>query len=132
MESFFVNEKIAVLIALVVSVFITWFSIPIVVRVVTLRHLTDLPGMRKIHKRAIPTLGGVAIFAGFSTAFLMSIDGFIQGVSYFTVALLLLFFVGMKDDLITLDPKKKLFAEILATICLIYFTNISPDGTGPR
>ena len=67
MESLFLNEKFAVLLALVVSVFVTWFSIPIVVRVATLRNLTDLPGKRKIHKREIPTLGGIAIFAGFST-----------------------------------------------------------------
>lgn len=124
MGSLFLNEKFAVLIALVVSVLITWFSIPIVVRVATLRNFTDLPGKRKIHKREIPTLGGIAIFAGFSTSFLMSVDGFMQGVNYFTFALLLLFFVGMKDDLIPVDPKKKLFAEILAAICLIYFTDI--------
>jgi len=124
MESLFLNEKFAVLIALVVSILITWFSVPIVVRVATLRNLTDLPGKRKIHKREIPTLGGIAIFAGFSTSFLMSIDGFMEGMNYFTFALLLLFFVGMKDDLIPVDPKKKLFAEILAAICLIYFTDI--------
>jgi UDP-N-acetylmuramyl pentapeptide phosphotransferase/UDP-N-acetylglucosamine-1-phosphate transferase len=124
MGSIFLDEKFAVLIALAVSVFITWFSIPIVVRVATMRNLTDLPGKRKIHKREIPTLGGIAIFAGFSTSFLMSIDGFMQGVNYFTFALLLLFFIGMKDDLIPVDPKKKLFAEILAAICLIYFTDI--------
>jgi hypothetical protein len=32
MESLFINEKFAVLIALGVSVFVTWFSIPMVVR----------------------------------------------------------------------------------------------------
>lgn len=124
MEAIFLSEKFAVLMAFAVSGFITWFSIPIVIRVATLRNLTDIPGMRKIHKREIPTLGGIAIFAGFTTSFLLSIDGFMQGVNYFTFAFLLLFFVGMKDDLIPVDPKKKLFAEILAAIGIIYFTNI--------
>ncbi|HLP73526.1 MAG TPA: hypothetical protein VK155_11535, partial [Bacteroidales bacterium] len=66
MESILLNEKNAVLIALVISAFISWFAIPIVVKVTSIRHLTDRPGTRKIHKREIPTLGGVGLYAGFS------------------------------------------------------------------
>ena len=47
-----------------------------------------------------------------------------EGVTYFTMTLLLLFFLGIKDDLITLDPRKKLIAEIFTGIVLTYFTDI--------
>ena len=118
------KELFAVIIAFAGSLFVAWFSLPLVVKVASIRNLTDPPGPRKIHNRPIPTLGGIGIFAGFSFGFLMSINGFMDGVTYFTVATLFLFFVGMKDDLITLDPRKRLIAEILAAIILIYFTNI--------
>lgn len=120
----YLKHLFPVILSLAGSAFITWFSIPLVVKVTSLKHLTDVPAKRKVHKHEIPTLGGVAIFAGFSTGFLMSINGYMEGVTYFTVAILLLFFVGIKDDLITLDPRKRLIAEIMAAVCLIYFTDI--------
>jgi UDP-GlcNAc:undecaprenyl-phosphate/decaprenyl-phosphate GlcNAc-1-phosphate transferase len=118
------KELIAVLLAFAGSVFIAWFSMPLVVKVATLRNLTDPPGHRKIHKKEIPTLGGVGIFAGFSFGFLMAINSFMDGVTYFTVAALLLFFVGLKDDLVTLDPRKRLIAEVFAALILIFYTDI--------
>jgi UDP-N-acetylmuramyl pentapeptide phosphotransferase/UDP-N-acetylglucosamine-1-phosphate transferase len=124
MESILLNEKNAVLIALVIAAFISWFAIPIVVKVTSIRHLTDRPGTRKIHKREIPTLGGVGLYAGFSFGFLIAVNGYMTGVNYFFLATLLLFLAGMKDDLITLDPKKKLMAEIIAALLLLYFTDI--------
>jgi UDP-GlcNAc:undecaprenyl-phosphate GlcNAc-1-phosphate transferase len=118
------KEIISVFLAFTSAMLISWFSIPLVVKVATLRNLTDPPGQRKIHKNNIPTLGGIGIFAGFAFGFLMLINGFMEGVTYFTVATLLLFFVGMKDDLVTIDPRKRLVAEIFAALILIYFTDI--------
>lgn len=124
MESILLNDKNAALIALVIGLLISWFSIPVVVKVTLLKRLTDKPGSRKIHKREIPTLGGVALFAGFSFGFLLAINGYMTGVNYFFLATLLLFLAGMKDDLITLDPNKKLLTEIFAALLLLYFTDI--------
>lgn len=114
----------AVVMALLSAMFVTWLAIPLVVKIAKVRKLTDPPGPRKIHRQAIPTLGGIGIFAGFTFGFLMSIDSYMPGMNYFVVATMFLFFVGMKDDLITLDPKKRLFAEFIVAITLVYFTDI--------
>lgn len=119
-----VKELPALLLAFASATFIAWYSIPIVVKVASIRHLTDSPGPRKIHKKEIPTLGGIGIYGGFAIGFLLAINDHMQGVTYFTVAMMILFFVGIKDDLVSLDPRKKLIAQILAVLIIIYFTDI--------
>ncbi len=114
----------ALLLALAGALFVTRYFIPRVIRIVNERQLNDKPGKHKIHKQEIPTLGGIAIFGGFAFGYLLGIDGHMQGVSYFTAAALMLFFTGLKDDLITLSPWKKIFADVGSVLIIALFTNI--------
>ena len=114
----------AILLAFAAAVAITWYYLPKVLKVVNERHLNDKPGKHKIHKREIPTLGGIGIFAGFIFGFLMGVNGYMHYVSYFTGAAMLLFFIGVKDDLVYINPWKKLGAEIGAGIIIALFTDI--------
>jgi hypothetical protein len=43
---------------------ITFLAIPSIIKVAVIKNLFDEPGERKAHKSSIPTLGGLAIFAG--------------------------------------------------------------------
>jgi UDP-N-acetylmuramyl pentapeptide phosphotransferase/UDP-N-acetylglucosamine-1-phosphate transferase len=114
----------AILLAFSCSVAITWYYLPKVLKVVNEKHLNDKPGKHKIHKREVPTLGGIGIFAGFIFGFLMGVNGYMHYVSYFTGAAMLLFFIGVKDDLININPWKKLGAEIGTAIVIVLFTDI--------
>lgn len=114
----------AILLAFVSSVAITWYYLPKVLRVVNERHLHDKPGNHKIHKKEIPTLGGIGIFAGFIFGFLMGVNGYMHYVSYFTAGALLLFFIGVKDDLVYINPWKKFAAEIATALIIALFTDI--------
>ena len=49
----------------IVSLIITLISIPSLIKVARIKKLYDEPDQRKNHSCVIPTLGGVAIFAGF-------------------------------------------------------------------
>jgi len=112
------------MIALASAMFVAWYIIPRVVKVALKRHLTDLPSLIKIHKKEVPTLGGIGIYAGFVFGFLLTVDGSMMGVSYFTVSTLMLFFVGLKDDLIGVSARKRIIAEIIAALIIVYFTDI--------
>ncbi len=114
----------AILLAFASSLAITWYYIPKVIRVVRERHLEDKPGNHKIHKRDVPTLGGIGIFAGFLVGFLAGINGYMPGLSYFAAATVLLFFVGMKDDLVFLNPTKKVIGEFASAVIVAVFTDI--------
>ena len=114
----------AIILAFFCAMLITWYYIPKVVSVVRQRHLEDKPGKHKIHNGEVPTLGGIGIFAGFLFGYLMGVDGYIPGLSYFTAAALMLFFVGLKDDLIYLNPKKKLVGEFGSALIITLFTDL--------
>ena len=105
---------------------ISFFSIPVIIRAARRRNLFDHPDYsRKIHSESIPTLGGVAIFLAFLLSFSVSpwSDSF-TGFSFLVAALLILFFVGLKDDLVTLSPGIKLGAQLTAIGLVVYGSDL--------
>ncbi len=114
----------AILLAFAGSTTITWYYLPKVLKVVKERNLGDKPGNHKIHKKEIPTLGGIGIFAGFIFGFLMGVNGYMHYVSYFTAGAMLLFFIGVKDDLVYINPWKKLGAEVGTALIIALFTDL--------
>ena len=100
---------------------ITYLSIPSLIKVAQEKHLYDEPNeKRKSHKNSIPTLGGIAIFGGSFIAATLFVN--FENIPTFTYALpafILLFFTGVKDDIIPLTPRKKLLAQILASVIVV-------------
>jgi len=93
--------------------------------VADLKHLYSEPNERTSHKRSTPTLGGMAIFAGF----LLSISLFVNvnkmpELQYITAAALIIFFIGLKDDILVISPTVKMMGQILAASILVIFGNI--------
>ncbi len=50
---------------------LTFFVIPVIIKVAKEKKLFDEPDERKVHKSVIPRVGGVGIFGGFILATLM-------------------------------------------------------------
>jgi UDP-GlcNAc:undecaprenyl-phosphate GlcNAc-1-phosphate transferase len=107
------------------SLAISYFSIPSIIKIAHLKNLTDSPDGRKHHQSNVPTLGGVAIFASlvFSLSFWVRNEDFFQ-MKYFISTLIILFFVGIKDDLYNLVSYKKLIAQLLAATILVHFGDV--------
>ena len=101
----------------VLSFFAVYFLVPLLISVAYNKNLFDIPdGQRKLHDRHIPSLGGIAIFVAFICGF--SISGYAEqmpGYSYVMAGLTMLFFTGLKDDLMRLSPVKKLMIQIFAS-----------------
>jgi UDP-GlcNAc:undecaprenyl-phosphate GlcNAc-1-phosphate transferase len=128
-----------------ILVFLTAFSVvlyatPALIKVAVLKRLIDLPSEdRKIHKRAVPTIGGIIIYAATLFSFSLwynidDLDDFSQvyeSVKEFKILVatsLVLFFVGVKDDIIGTSPVKKLFANILVGLILVLMGDIRITG----
>ncbi len=113
------------LLALVGAFVITYLSIPTLVKVAKAKNLFDIPGIRKSHTSNIPTLGGVAIFAGLLITVTLLIDtNSILEFKYIIAALTIVFFIGIKDDILVIAPNKKLFGEILAALVLVLLADL--------
>jgi UDP-GlcNAc:undecaprenyl-phosphate/decaprenyl-phosphate GlcNAc-1-phosphate transferase len=99
---------------------ITYYSVPSIIRLAKLKHLYDEPNHRKEHITRIPTLGGLALFVGFFFSFVFWSAGLrITGFNSIMAALLILFVVGIKDDLYPMPAWKKLAAQVLATLIVV-------------
>ena len=111
--------------SLLTALGITAFAIPSIIRVSKLKHLFDVPDERKHHKESVPTLGGMAIFAGVLFAVTFWTDQVqIVELQYIITSLLILFFIGIKDDLVNLRASKKLVGQILAAVILVHMAGV--------
>ena len=111
-----------ILLSAALAFLITFFSIPIIIEVAKAKKLYDEPDERKVHKNVIPTLGGMGIFSGFIIAVLMGIPaGLNPEVQYFVAASLVIFFLGLKDDVMILSASKKFVGQLVSAGILIKF-----------
>lgn len=102
---------------------ISFYAFPVIIHVANERKLFDYPDdFRKIHRNAIPSMGGLGLFAGIFISFLLI--GFKEGslaqINYLLLAALVLFFLGAKDDLQSLAPIKKFLGQVLAASILVF------------
>ncbi|TSD65893.1 undecaprenyl/decaprenyl-phosphate alpha-N-acetylglucosaminyl 1-phosphate transferase [Inquilinus sp. KBS0705] len=108
------------------SILITLLSIPSILHVARTRHLYDDVGhFRKQHDHGIPRLGGVAIFVSFTiTILLFSIIDKTVPVSSLLASSIVLFIMGLKDDLSGVNSSTKFFIQIGVATILVVLGNI--------
>jgi len=109
---------------------------PSLIKVAKIKHLVDEPSEdRKVHRKSVPTIGGIMIFAGTILAFclffptsriggLFDVKDAIHHFQYIIACLFILFFVGTKDDIIGFSPIKKLIAHLLVGAILVFMADI--------
>ena len=93
------------------------------------KHLMDEPDSRSVHSVNVPTLGGIGIFI--SLILVISLAGSIlnsRNLLIMAGAITLLFFLGLKDDLLVLSPRKKFLGQLLASFLLVTITDIRIIG----
>ena len=118
-----------VLLTASVSFIITFLAIPVILLIAEQKKLYDVPDERKVHTHPVASLGGVGIFGGFLLASLLSIQGYLNPeFQYFFAAALVIFFLGLKDDLIVLSASKKFIGQIIAASILIHLGGIRLDS----
>ncbi|MFT5833185.1 MAG: UDP-GlcNAc:undecaprenyl-phosphate GlcNAc-1-phosphate transferase [Cognaticolwellia sp.] len=106
--------------------FVTYFAIPSILEIAYKKNLFDIPDERKVHKRAIPSLGGVGIFVGVLIAFTVWATPEVLGMKSYRFILtsyFILFFMGLKDDLIIMKALPKLIIQI-GVACLLVYSGI--------
>ncbi|MFI5218010.1 MAG: glycosyltransferase family 4 protein [Bacteroidia bacterium] len=109
----------------ITSFVITFLAIPSIIKVSIIKNLFDVPSERKAHKASIPTLGGVAIFAGVVFSFTFwSVEFDYSASQYIIAGILVMFLIGLKDDIIELTASKKFYGQVFAALIIVLFANI--------
>lgn len=100
---------------------ITYFSIPSVINLAYQKNLLDQPNERKVHVQLIPSLGGIGIFIGVLISFTLFCSlGSLEAYKYILTSYLILFFMGVKDDLLPMAASKKLVIQICVAALIAY------------
>ncbi|MBL7922766.1 MAG: undecaprenyl/decaprenyl-phosphate alpha-N-acetylglucosaminyl 1-phosphate transferase, partial [Bacteroidia bacterium] len=90
-----------------------------------IKNLFDEPTERKAHASSIPTLGGLAIFAGVVFSYTLWSAGLdTVSTQYIIAALIVVFFIGIKDDIVELTAHKKLYGQLFASLIIVFFADI--------
>jgi UDP-GlcNAc:undecaprenyl-phosphate/decaprenyl-phosphate GlcNAc-1-phosphate transferase len=98
---------------------------PHIIHIARIKHLFDEPDERKLHKQKIPRLGGLVVVIGFLFAALFFMDTVVMKEwNYLLCAILIIFAIGFKDDIVGTSPKKKFLAQIVASLIVIHFAHI--------
>lgn len=108
-----------------IAFLITFIAVPAIIKVADEKHLFDLPDARKLHTRSIASLGGVGIFIGLMLALFLTLP--FQNnpeLPYILASSLVIFFLGLKDDILILSPTKKFLGQLAAAAILIHLAGI--------
>jgi UDP-GlcNAc:undecaprenyl-phosphate GlcNAc-1-phosphate transferase len=110
------------IIGCVISFLVCFYAIPVIITVANKKKLYDIPDERKIHTTPISSLGGLGIFVGFMLGLLLAINSVngINGFQYFIASFMVIFFFGIKDDILVLSPLKKLIGQVLVAAILMF------------
>jgi UDP-GlcNAc:undecaprenyl-phosphate GlcNAc-1-phosphate transferase len=114
---------IDIVLAFVWAFVVAVFAIPSIIYVAHLKNLLDEPNFRAVHTNLTPRLGGMAIFAGFMSAVTIFGDVTPQ-IQRLLASTLILFFIGLKDDISPVSAFKKFFVQILATGIVMFLGDI--------
>jgi len=126
------DEKI-LLIGFITSFLVVLLATPALIKVANAKKLFDEPDdKRKLHKTNIPSVGGIIIFAAtlfsyalwFPSEHISGQDYINSDLKYIVATLLILFFIGIKDDIIGTAPVKKLAGHFIVGLILVLMADI--------
>lgn len=118
-------EIILILVAFIISTVLVFLTVPPIVRIANAKKLYEPFEERKVHTRIVPPLGGVAIFIAFVLSTIIASDGLnFHSLKYIIAAVIIMFFIGLKDDILVISARKKLMIQAFAAVLLITMGDI--------
>jgi UDP-N-acetylmuramyl pentapeptide phosphotransferase/UDP-N-acetylglucosamine-1-phosphate transferase len=98
---------------------------PVFIRLYSKNNIVDKRDIRKIHLVEVPTMGGVPIFLAFLVAtFIWISSAELLEQRYLLGMLIFIFFLGLRDDFISLRPIVKLVSQIVPGVAIFYLSDI--------
>jgi len=116
---------IDIIIGSLISFIITFFLLPVLIKVAKDKKLFVTRHFRTVHQHSTSSLGGIAIFSGvlFVMLFLSNFIS-IHIIRYYIAAGTFIFLVGLRDDLHHVQPLVKLFGQTVAAAIIIFLGNL--------
>ena len=116
------NSLLHIIFPLLTSFVITYLAIPKIIHFANQSRLFVRGGGRHSHEGQTPIFGGIAIFAGllFSLLFWAKLEE----IQFILVSLIIVFFIGLLDDLLSLTASRKLIGLFSSIFVLMFLGDL--------
>ncbi len=109
-----------------IAFLISFLIFPVIIKVFKQLKWFESQGTHKIHSDFVPSMGGVSILVGATLALLMALP--LQQwiiMKYFFISVALMFLIGLRDDVLALSPRQKLFSQFLPVFVMVVLDNVT-------
>jgi len=104
----------------VFSFLLAFFSTKVIGRIAAKLKILDHPNERKIHKKPIPLLGGLAIFGSYVATIIFNFN-FSRELKGVVIGGTIILIIGLVDDIKHIPATWKLISQVLASSILILY-----------
>jgi UDP-GlcNAc:undecaprenyl-phosphate GlcNAc-1-phosphate transferase len=120
-----ITPELRIILTFILSIVLTLAIIPGLVKISKSKGLVAKQGPRTAHAGAVPNLGGVALFMAIMfTSWIFWDVKMIGEFQFKVVCVLIIFVLGLLDDVINISPAKKFGGQIIAFLVLIFLGNV--------
>lgn len=119
--------------AFFLSLLIGRICIPRIIIVSKKKRLLDVPNHRKVHTKLIPRLGGLTFFPAIVISFCCTLgiflsqsehilrinDLFLKDLLFFFAGMMVIFIVGLYDDITGISYRRKFLLQLIAALILV-------------
>ena len=118
-----INNTLNTILMISVTFIISLISVPIAKKIATHVGALDIPNERKVHKKPMPRMGGLAIYFAFLVGYIMFGQVTVKMLSILIGSFIILV-TGIIDDIKPINAKSKMIGQILAAIIVVFYGNI--------
>ncbi|MCF7920295.1 MAG: undecaprenyl/decaprenyl-phosphate alpha-N-acetylglucosaminyl 1-phosphate transferase [Candidatus Cloacimonetes bacterium] len=115
-------------IVFVLGFIVVYLITPLIIKLAKKWNFVDNPCARKIHKEAVPLMGGLAVFFGFFILTLFVIATNLHALNFrllgYLAGAILIVFVGLWDDHRGMKPLPKLLGQLMSCLLFIFSSNV--------
>lgn len=109
-------------IILTVFIFVV-LVMPLIMKIAVHVNALDMPNERKVHKKPMPRLGGLAIFLGFLLGYMLFCNPTVQ-MNSILIGSFILILIGIVDDINPITPKIKFIGQLVSAIIVVWYGNV--------
>ena len=103
-----------IIIPALIAFFATLWIHPKILKIALMKNLVDNPDARKLQRRPVPVMGGIAVFFGIIVGLCFSQIVFTTpNLFILTAAMIIMLYIGTIDDILDLSPKVRFIVEIV-------------------
>lgn len=118
-----------IIIPFLVAMLATSWIHPKILRISFIKNLVDNPDARKLQRRPVPVMGGIAVFFGMIIGICSSQIAYnTPNLFILTAAMVVMLYIGAMDDILNLSPKLRFIVQIATVLMLILVNGSSVNN----